>query len=125
MKEWTIKVFVGDNEKSDFYKWRNKMPVKARQKLRWVIDYMETTKNWSRDYFKLLTDYEGIGEIRFASHGKQYRPLGCYGPCEQEFTILVGAEEKGDRFNPPTAPRTAAERRKLILQDERYSDEYF
>jgi hypothetical protein len=124
MKEWTIKVFVDENGKSDFYEWRDKLPKKARQKLRWVIDNMEITEDWiPSKYFRLLPG--GIGEIRFNIHNRQFRPLGCYGPGEGEFTILIGAEEKGDRFKPLRVLDIAKERRQLIRDDERYSDEYF
>jgi len=102
------------------------MPAKARAKLRWIIGFMETRKDWGNTpYFSPLVGYAGIGEIKFKAQNKQYRPLGCYGPGIYEFTLLIGSEEKGDKFKPLSAPETAVKRRKLILQDARYTDDYY
>lgn len=126
MKQWTIKVFVNENGVSDFLKWRSKLPVNARAKLDQILTKMEAIRDWTQtSYFTPLSNYEGIGEIKFYIGKKQYRPLGCYGPNDREFTMLIGAEEKGGAFKPVTAPDTAAKRRKLVKSDgERYTDEY-
>ncbi len=108
---------------SDFYDWQKGIPKKARYKLRWVMNYMKVTETWTNTkYFKLLSD--GVGEIRFEIHNRQFRPLGCYGPGKREFTILIGAEEKGNRLKPPGVLETAKERRELVLHNKEYSDEY-
>ena len=122
MKEWIFKVFV-ENGVSDFYMWRKRLPPKARLKLRWVIDNMETTADWTQTkYFRPLSG--GIGEIRFFISKRQFRPLGCRGPEEGEFTILIGAEEKDDELKPPGVIEIAKNRRDLVLEDGRYSDDY-
>ena len=66
-------------------------------------------------YFTPLTGYSGICEIKFIVQNIQYRPLGCYGPEKNEFTILIGAREEGDRFNPRNAPKIALIRRKEVI----------
>jgi hypothetical protein len=33
----------------------------------------------------------------------QYRPLGCHGPGDREITLLIGAIERGGRFEPQSA----------------------
>lgn len=126
MKEWTFRVFWDDGKVSDFLEWRKRLPHRARAKLDKIITYMEITKDWTNTkYFRPLSGYEGIAEIRFFINNKQYRPLGCYGPKKGEFTLLVGAEEKGNRFRPLSAPETAKRRRLLVLREgERYTDEY-
>lgn len=45
-----------------------------------------------------------------------YRPLGCYGRAEKEFTLLIGSIEKGGKL-PKGDCETAVERRKIILTD--------
>lgn len=119
-------MFVDENNVSDFFEWRKNLPTKARAKMDKLITYMETTKDWTNTkYFTPLTEYNGIGEIKFFIGNKQYRPLGCYGPEKGEFTLLIGAEEKGDRFKPINAPEKAVKRRKLVLKNgKRYTDEY-
>jgi len=52
------------------------------------------------------------------ANGVQYRPLGCYGPERREFTLLIGAVEKGGKL-PRAALEAAVQRRKIILSDER------
>ena len=123
MKHWTFKIF--GKEKSDVDKWIEDLSPKAQARLDIVIAYMEITKDWSRTkYFSLLRGHPGIGEIRFTFQNKQYRPLGCYGPGQKEFTILVGAMEKGDRFNPINAPLKAEKRRKNILNKREQTHGY-
>jgi hypothetical protein len=50
-----------------------------------------------------------IFEMKFMVNNIQCRRLGYYGPRRYEFTVLVGAIEKSNRFVPPDAPRTAPE----------------
>lgn len=125
MKEWTIKVFVDENGVSDFIKWRNRLPAKARAKMDHHVAYLEIAKDWTNTpYFRPLTDYQGIGEVRFTSQNVVYRPLGCRGPNKGEFTFLIGATERGNKFEPLVAPETAMKRKGLVFKDKRYSDEY-
>jgi hypothetical protein len=63
-----------------------------------------------------LAGWHDIYEIRVGSSGVQYRPLGCYGPDKHEFTLLVGAIEKGGKL-PRPALETAVQRRRIILAD--------
>lgn len=63
---------------------------------------------WSMPYFKLLHGRCcGIGEIRFQVRRIQYRPLGYFGPMNHQFTLLVGAIEKNNRFVPKSVCKTA------------------
>ena len=125
MKERTFKIFGSENEDSDVDRWRDGLPPAARARMDQIICYMEIQRDWTKtSYFRPLTAYKGICEIRFIVQNIQYRPLGCYGPGEKEFTILVGAEEKGDRFNPKSAPQLAVKRRKVILENKGYTHEY-
>jgi len=125
MKEWAFKKFGNEHGISDVDDWREELPPKARARMDLIISHLEITENW-RDikYITPLAGYEGILEIKFTVQSKQYRPLGCYGP-EKTFIILIGAEEKGDRFIPQSAPETAVKRRKMVLEDKRYVHEYY
>ncbi len=124
-KEWTFKVFVDQNGSSDFLIWRKELSPKARQRMDQIINYMEFTKDWTQTaYFRPLTGYAGICEIRFIVSNTQYRPLGCRGPDPGMFTLLVGAKEQGDEFVPKGAPDLATRRRAMVLTDRRYIDDY-
>lgn len=58
-------------------------------------------------------------ELRINSHGVQYRPLCCYGPDQKGVTILVGAIEKGGRFEPRSACVVAQAHRSRLKESER------
>lgn len=68
--------------------------------------------SWGMPDFKPLG--AGIFELRFKSGGKQYRPLGYDGPDRNQFTILIGAYKKMQRWTPTDARNTAVKRRKEI-----------
>ena len=104
------------------------MPAKARARMDRIIRHMEDTKDWTQTaYFRPLTGYNGICEIRFIVSNIQYRPLGCYGPGKGTFTLLIGAKEVGSEIRPRNAPDVATQRRELILadKDKRYIDDYY
>lgn len=125
MKEWHLKVFQDENKRSDFRQWYVSLPPKVRARMHKILVFMETQKDWTKTpYFRPLTGYKGICEIRVTVSGQQYRPLGCYGPDPNTFTLLVGAKEVGSTFVPKSAPDIATQRRKLILKDRRFADDY-
>ena len=123
MKIRSFKIFVNQNNDVDI--WIKGLSVKARARLDAIIRHMEITKDWTRTpYFSPLTGYSGICEIKFIVQNKQYRPLGCYGPEENEYTILIGAYEIGNRFEPLNAPQMALARRLEILEGRGRTVEY-
>ena len=86
-----------------------KMPVKCRARMdRWVR-YLEATepKRWTPELIKPLKWHDGIYELRIECLNVEYRPLGCFGPHEKQFTLLIGAIEKDSKFIPLQAPETA------------------
>lgn len=127
MNEWTFKIFVTDDGYSDVREWLDNMPKKAKARLDMIIRHFEITKDWTKtNWFSSLTGYDGIFELKFIVDDTQYRPLGCYGPEEKSFTILTGALEQGDRFNPRNAPEIAAERKKWLINNNKgNTNEYY
>ena len=112
-------------KKSDVDDWIKDLSSKVRAKMDTIIAHMEITKDWTRtSYFSSLKGHRKIHEIRFTFQSIQYRPLGCYGPGNKEFTILIGAWEEGNRFNPQKAPQIATKRRKDVLKRKEYTHEY-
>lgn len=124
MKEWTFKIF--GEKKSDVDDWMNNdLSSKAHARMDTIINHMEITKDWTRTaYFSPIRGHRGIYEIKFTVQSIQYRPLGCYGPGKKEFTILIGAKEQGDRFNPIRAASIAENRRNDILEGREQIHEY-
>lgn len=69
---------------------------------------------------RLLTDTPNRKIKKIRVNGQvALRPLLCLGPIhnDQEFTLLVGAFEKGGEFDPRNAVEMAADRREQVVQN--------
>ncbi len=58
-----------------------------------------------------------IYKLKVRAQGVQLRPMLCKGPIEDdtEFTLLIGAVERGNRLEPIDAQDRAEENRRIIL----------
>lgn len=119
MKLWSFKVFVKLNGRDTFEDWIVAQGADAEEKIRAMIRRLSVTRRWGRPFFDSLHGHEGIHEIIVKGKDKQYRPLGCFGPGPQTFTILIGASKKGRIWNPSNAKKTAEKRRKLVFYSDR------
>ena len=124
MKEWKFKVFIKSNGADAFEEWISDQDVADEERIRARLDLMSITKKWSRPYFDILHGHNYIHEIIVRGKNKQYRPLGCFGPGPQVFTLLIGASKKGKVWTPPNAKQTAEKRRKLVFKERGYIGEY-
>jgi len=125
MKEWTFKVFIKQDGNDVFEEWISMQDIDVEERIRARLDMMSVTKTWSRPYFDKIHGTKHIHEIIIKFKGRQYRPLGCFGPGPQVFTLLIGASKKGKVWNPPNAIETAEKRHKLVFSgDRRYTREY-
>ena len=122
---WTFKVFINTHGDNEFEEWRAKLVAKDRAKIPIFINRLRLIKTWDTKLVKPLKGHTTISELRIKGlNNVQLRPLGCLGPREGEFTILVGAIERDGVFNPKNAPQRAEDRRKLVFQDKRYIKDY-
>jgi hypothetical protein len=122
-KTWLFRIF--GEQGGDVDSWIAGLPPKARAKLDSIISYMEVTSDWTRTkYFSPIKGHDKIYEIKFLVQNIQYRPLGCYGPGRDEFTLLFGAKEIGDRFEPLNSPLLASKRRNDIFNGKEGTHEY-
>lgn len=124
MKIWSFKVFVRLNGRDTFEEWITSLDVDAQERIRAMIRRLSVMKRWERPYFAPLRGYKNIYEIIVKTKDRQYRPLGCFGPGPQVFTLLIGASKKEKIWSPPNARKTAEKRCKLIFRDRRYLNEY-
>jgi hypothetical protein len=122
MKYWIIKTYK--RSRNEIIEWLNGLDPNHKQTIETFIRRLEIIEKWDSKYFKPVTGYHGIYEIKIRYRNVQYRPLGCYGPGRKEFTLLIGAKEIGDAFVPKNAPEKAQERCKLIHVDTRYIDDF-
>ncbi len=124
MKIWSFKVFLKLNGRDTFHGWITSLDADAEEKIRATIKLLSITKVWSRPHFAKLYGHDNIYEIIIKGKDKQYRPLGCYGPGPQIFTLLIGASKKDKVWTPPNAKYTAEKRCKLVYEDRRCIDDY-
>jgi hypothetical protein len=97
-----------------------KLQATFRSRLRTLseLDWDE----WREPYIKQLSGTaRGLIELRFKVDSVQQRPLGFVSGI-REFTFLVWAIEKGDRFVPLSAPETALRIKAEVLQDRSLTD---
>jgi hypothetical protein len=118
ISQWQFRDFLDGRGINVIRAWTVALPPAAQAKLDMIILVLQATDlwPWPAQYISALRGYEGVLELRVGSCGVQYRPLGCYGPGRREFTILIGAIEKGGRL-PKRDCETAVERRALIFED--------
>jgi hypothetical protein len=119
MTYWKFKEFVSES-RGEFESWLNDLPIRDQLKIEVFIKRLLTIENWPPKLVFPLKGYKKIYELRIKGPHVQYRPLGCYGPDRNEFTLLVGAKEEESKFEPKDAPDKAMERQKLI-QDGRFT----
>jgi hypothetical protein len=125
MKYWTIRTFITDRGINVIKEWINDLPIGAKVEIERRFRYLETQKNWGRPYSAKLKGFAHIHELRIKWNRTQYRPLGFFGPRPSEFTVLIGAVEKGSKFEPKNAPIIADVRRKLVLENDKHARTYF
>lgn len=124
MGYWTIKVFITARGENKIEGWLSDQGPKVWAKADKIITYLELEKEWKRPYFDKFQGHEKLHEIRINCFGNEYRLIGCYGPKQRDFTILIGAIEKNKGKYEPRAVLEIAEERMTLIEDERYTDEY-
>lgn len=127
MSYWIFKHFHNEQGIDLIKAWLDRLSPEDLAKVERRFVLLATIKDksgWKRPLAAKLRGVEkgsSIWEIRIDSDKVLYRPLGCFGPKEDEFTVLIDAIEKGKGvFEPRRAPDTAVRRCKLIHQDRRY-----
>lgn len=119
---WSIWEFTDNRERGVVEVWLDaeRIQKKARTKLNVRVDLL---RQLGPDAPNLLAGpiYEHVYKMKISSHGVQLRPMLCKGPInnETEYTLLLGATERGGRFQPHDAPERAEENRETILLDSR------
>lgn len=99
--------------------WLSQLPRKDSFRIKTILIYLEGERNWREiPYVKKLTDCGDVYEIRITCNNIVYRPLGCFGPGKNEFTLTVGATKKGKVWVPRDAKTTAKNKCKLIREEK-------
>ncbi len=125
-------VFVKANGKDILEKWLDDEGAGAEEALDAMIKRLSPLRRevWGSRFVHKIEGQKDIYELIISTGDKQYRPLGCFGPGQREFTILIGASKKGGRkrrpmrWDPPNALKTAKKRCKLVINNRGLLREY-
>lgn len=127
MKYWNFKEYKSDAGHKEFTKWIEEQPKEAKAAIHVTMEQVEIRKLLGPPFTEKLSGADDIWELKAKAANIQYRPLFCLGQ-PGEIIFLIGATKTGDRrkvkWNPSSAIQTAGKRRKLVLADRRYVDEY-
>lgn len=132
MNCWEFKVFLNEKGIDVIGKWLAGLPPRDRAKIKVRLSYLKKTKKWGSKLVKKLQGkkFDPIYEVRISGRNVEYRPLGFYGPGEQDFTLVIGARKKSGKrkkpsWEPTNARETAKKRYELIQTDNnKYIGEY-
>lgn len=118
MDSWTFYDFLdGRFENSEIRQWLDSLPVKAAAKIDVRILFLCSMRIWPEQYASALVGWPDLVELRIVFGGDQYRLIGFYGPQRGEFTLVLGAIEKGKL--PGRILQLADDNRKLAIADRR------
>jgi hypothetical protein len=121
---WRILKFASDSQRDVIEEWLIGLPIGERKGVRMELETMlrflrhAKVQLWSRPQFAWLSgdNCADIGEIIFDYRGIPYRVLGCFGPVEGCFTLLIGGRKDRKRrgkvqWDPENAVTTAIKRK--------------
>ena len=125
-KYWSIKLYTTENQNYSVEDWIWKQNEGVQNKIDYVIRYLEITKPpWPSKFYEKLKGYDDLHEIKVQGRGDPYRLLGYFGPKDKEFTVFLGAKEKGKKsYEPPNAMALALLYRKNFLEGKGKTNDY-
>lgn len=115
---YTIYDHVDEHGRNTIKEWTSELQAPDRAKVDQKIDMLITSGSDLPP--KLLSDSRSphIKKLRLIGLGKvQLRPMFCKGPINNyiEFTLLMGAIEKGSKLDPPDADYKAENLRQEVI----------
>lgn len=109
-----------------FKQWMEGLPKKARTDISAFIQYLQIMERLERPYTAMLKgECKGLFELRIKVENIQYRPIACHGPKRRQITLLAGAIEVGDKFDPRNICELALRRKTLIHEPGRTYEHSF
>lgn len=123
-RHWTFKTYVTPKGTNIVEAWKEDLSVKFKARVDRIVAHLETQKDMRCRWFSSYKTSDKIYELRLDTKNTLWRPLGCFGPGENEFTVLFIAVERGDKLVPKNAIQRAEKIRELILKDRKYTDDF-
>lgn len=115
-----IKCYVSEAGRSEVQEHVDNATDALQAELMVAIEYLrdQPRQNWTRPKAAKLSadkkEFRDYFEIRFVAENTQQRPIGYFGPGENEFTILIWVIEKDRKFIPKEW-RSMADTRRTAL----------
>jgi hypothetical protein len=109
---YRILCFVDHRGKSDVQDFYDSGTAELQAAFEVAISYLRemSRQEWTRPKAARLNkykDFKDFFEIRFKANNVQQRPIGYFGPGEDEFTILIWLKEQGNKLIPDTWCKSA------------------
>lgn len=114
MKE--VKFYTTSSGRSPVEEFLDSLSSKEAQKVLWVLQLIEDLEKVSTEYYKPLTNTDGIVEIRAKLGNNQFRLLGF--EHNGKFVVLTNGFKKKDQKVPKSEIELAQRRRKEYLENE-------
>lgn len=122
MSFWTILCYCNAHGRDLFDEDYESQSAAARAEFRAVLNGLKAQpeiQGWSRPngFDRLNGKYRALGKLRFKANKIQHRPIGFLGPARRQFSLLIWATERDDKWDPPNVRDTALSRMEEILKD--------
>jgi hypothetical protein len=118
---WTLYEFLDTRGRGVIEVWLKdkRFSKEAIARLNQKIDLLEQSGPQLSPKLFAGTKGRHIFKLKVKAPKMQLRPLFCRGPLSTstEFTLLLGAVERNNKFDPVDAPARAADNRQTILND--------
>lgn len=124
---WTFYEHVEADGGGAMARWVADQPQGVRVRLRAKLNAI--LLELQRSEAPRFTREDGVGQLRGPCRGLfeicllvdkvQYRPIGCYGPGMRDFTLLVGATERGGELTPESVCWRGLQKKKHIHEKGR------
>lgn len=117
----TIKYYESSSGKNDVQTTYDAGTERLKAELEVAITYLRVRnrQDWRRPQANKMSkckEFRDFFEIRFCANNLQQRPIGYFGPDNNDFTILLWATEKGNKLNPENWCEKANRRRNEIIK---------
>ena len=108
--------YVNHKGENEIKAWTSKLEKAFRAKLNNRLDNLVT--HGDELFPEILTGTDTAGILKLRIKGNiQYRPMLCRGPISSgdEYTLLLGCKEKGDKLVPPKADEIADDKKNKVI----------
>ncbi|WP_340121299.1 hypothetical protein [Methylobacter svalbardensis] len=115
-----IKCYESSSGKNEVQETYDSGTEELKAELEVALAYLKVRnrQDWRRPHAHKMSkckEFRNFFETRFFANRLQQRPIGYFGPEENDFTILIWATEKGNKLNPENWCGKSNRRREEII----------